>query len=487
MVREQLRGFSRDAVLYGVGDALGRVVGLVMFPVLSRIFVPADYGSIDLLTVSFGFLMTALQFGVPSGVQRFYYRRDRAARRLMVTSSCLLLVIVAGVVGTVLCVTSPYLARLIPDSGYPLQPAILVLGLSLPIAIANDQFVLLLRLDRRAIAFSGLSILRIVLTPVLTAIAVVSLDWGITGVFVAQLATYCALFGLLLVMNRHQFTMRASLTDALAIVRFGLPGHPAILIRQGMNLLPRYLLAIFAPLQAVGLFGVALRLGGVQRIALEAFNRAWNPFAYANEGSKSEARIYELALKGAAAVFGILVLLLSLFAPEALRVLAPGEYGPAAILVPGLTLYFTLDGISLLFSTILYTRGAVHWTSYLGLVHLVVFIGIGLYLVPLYGPKGLIASMLAAATVYAAGYAILARRLFEFHIPWARLAAFFTVVITVVVGGLSLDASTAVVIGTKLALALAAGMTAMFILFTRSERAAILEASVVQRWRTRRS
>ena len=89
----KLKGLAKDTLLYGLGDSLRRITGIILVPILSRIFVPADYGIIDLLSISYNFTLLAIGFNLLTGLQKFYFERTGEQRRILVSSVILGLIL----------------------------------------------------------------------------------------------------------------------------------------------------------------------------------------------------------------------------------------------------------------------------------------------------------------------------------------------------------------------------------------------------------
>lgn len=437
MVAGKLAGLSKDALLYGIGDALGRLIGLILLPVLTRVFGPSDYGRLDILSISYVFLLFVAQLNIPSGVQRFYYRNEARGRQEMVSSSYVFMAFAALGVAGLIALLSGWIASQFGDHSHAMQASVLLLAAALPVEATWSYFLLLLRLRRKPVAFSVANAARVVLTPGLTVLLVVLMEQGIVGVFRAKFVSLTLLTIGLFPFVRGDFNRRVRFRTFQEVCAFSLPGHPAILLRQVLVLAPRYLLAYFAPLSAVGLFGIAMRISNVMKIYVAAFNRAWNPFAYQNEGTRDERAIYELAFKGFSASLLVLVMMLSLFSSNLLRLLTTPEYHGAALLVPGIALHFAMDGPARIFSTALYTRGRVQTTSYLAMLRMGVFLLSGIVLTPRFGAAGMVASLALASIVFGVAYGVIAYRTLPFPIPVARLC-----VLTVVAVGIPVTIAT---------------------------------------------
>lgn len=470
MVKEKLKGLSKDALIYGAGDALGRMIGLIMLPILSRVFRPADYGAIDLLQISYAFTLALLTLGVPSGVQRFYFRGEASERKTLVTSGLVFLVVVGIAGGAVIATFAETLSRAVSGDPQLLRNAILLLAIQIPIEQIWTYQVLLLRMERRAVTFSMANIGMVVTTPSLTYLFVVTLDLGLTGVFLSRCIALILVTLVLVGFTRQQYSGSVRPAVMLDVVRFAIPGHPGHLIRQSMTVLPRYLLAAFAPLTAVGLFGIAARVGSLMRIFVEAFNRAWNPFAYSNEGATDEPRIYEIVLKMMFACLVVLATTLSVLAPEVLAVLTPAGYEGAAILIPGILLYMVLDGLVLILSPILYTRNRVRWSSYLGLLNLCVLVVVGLVLVPRYHAKGLVVALVASSLVHFVAYVLAALRLFRFSVPARNMTVVVLVAAIAVLFTRWLDLSLVLMLAVKFGVIAGVSLLAMALMLRPAER-----------------
>ena len=470
MVQQKLEGFSRDVFVYGIGDGLGRMIGLVMLPILSRIFGPAEYGAIDLLSVGYLFLLMLCQLSVNSGVQRYYYRHEGLERRRMVTSCLIYLVAINVVVAAVVFASAPWLAGFLDGPREVTLYAIRILAIALVVEQTWSYLVLLLRLNRRAVTFSAMHIALVVLTPSATVFFVVGRDAGIPGVFQAKLLALVLVTLALFVVDRREFTPSADFGVFRRVFLFAIPGHPGLMVSSVMNVVPRYLLAAFAPLAEVGLMGIALRLASVMRVAMEAFNRAWNPFAYRNEGAPDERRIYEVVFRGA--LTGVLVVAsgLSLFSPEALVILTPEEFRSAWRLAPFVIFSLGLDGLVRLFSTILYTRGRVVWSTYLGVVRFVLFLALGFALVPRHGAMGLAIALALTSVAFASAYAIVARRVFPFDLHPRRVAVAVGVAAVLVTLGLQIETTLGMRIAAKTAILLGIGFGAGAVLLEPTER-----------------
>ena len=59
---------SKDSLIYGLGNAILNIMAILVAPIMTRIFVPADYGTITLIAAVISFLSYLLIFGMDGAV-----------------------------------------------------------------------------------------------------------------------------------------------------------------------------------------------------------------------------------------------------------------------------------------------------------------------------------------------------------------------------------------------------------------------------------
>lgn len=420
----KLREFAKDSVCYAAGDWISKLGTLILVPILSRIFLPVDYGIIDLLNTSYMFLLMLTGLNIDSGMQKFFYIREGEERNILISSSMLFRIFFSSLVAAAFILLSRRISLFAfgkPD--YYLE--ICLLAAVLPIEDNYGQQTLLLRLNRKAVAFSVYNISQVVIQPILTWLCVVSLQQHLKGVFIAKFATVAIMAALLLIHQRGLLTRKIRFGEAIVLMKFSIPGLPDIVQTNLVNLLPRYFLLHFSTLTAVGLFGIADRVARTVDMFKVSFNRAWNPFAFANAGKEDEKYLYEKVFKLFAGGLLLLTVTLTFFASEILSILTPSRYHAAAVLVGGLTLYYALRALTLVYSTGLYSVNKVAHTSLMSGIHLAAFVACALFLVPRYGAAGLVLSLDAAAILFFACYSLMVKKYFAFRFSSSRLFYMF--------------------------------------------------------------
>jgi len=416
----KLKEFAKDSLFYAVGHWISKLGSFILVPILSRIFLPSDYGIIDLLNFSYVFTLMIISLNMDTGVQKYYFLREGEERKILLSSTMFFRFIFTSLVSFIIVIFSRKISYLVFQR-VDYSTAISVLAAALPLADINSQLMLLLRLKRRAVSFSVYNVSYVIIQPVLTYVCVVGLQKNIEGVFIAQLATIIIISVPLLMQQRSDYAKVIKLREAIHIMKFSLPGLPAIVQGSVLNILPRYFLAYFSTLTAVGLYGIADRIANTIEMFKSSFNNAWNPFAFSNAGKADEKYLYEQVFRLFALCLLLLITALAFFAKEILSLLTPASYHSAAILVGGICVYYALRALTLIYSTGLYSVNKVAHTSLLAAVQVVVFVISAVVLVPYYNAMGLVLSLDVSALVYFICYGLTVKKYFSFNFSSRRL------------------------------------------------------------------
>ncbi|MGZ4325126.1 MAG: lipopolysaccharide biosynthesis protein, partial [Solirubrobacteraceae bacterium] len=80
---------ARQTLVYGVGAVAQQLIGVVTLPIYARVFDPAQYGVVEVITVGLAVLGIFVDLGLASASQRSYfdYSDDQPEERRVVLSS----------------------------------------------------------------------------------------------------------------------------------------------------------------------------------------------------------------------------------------------------------------------------------------------------------------------------------------------------------------------------------------------------------------
>lgn len=338
MIRESLKRLTRESLVYGLGQAVGRGLQMLLVPIFTRVFSPAEYGVVDLTTLVGSIAAFLIVMGTDGALARFFYEaKDADARRAMVTTSAVWRAGIALFVAAVLWAIAPLFSSAVlasPDYAKYVRLTALAVPFTVFVFFQND----VLRVTFQPVKYVVLNVVNTVLVGGLSILFVVGWNREVSGVLygraIGDALTACLGF----VLIRHSFTLRTDAAVLRRLLRYGLPVIPAAIAFWAISYGDRWVLVRFADLASVGVYAVAVKVGTVMMLLVSAFHLAWGPFAFAQAREKEAGRLYARVLTLFVAVTTGFALLLGFIAPEALALLVPPEYGGAG--VPGGLLAF---------------------------------------------------------------------------------------------------------------------------------------------------
>jgi O-antigen/teichoic acid export membrane protein len=433
-VRDSLKRLSGDSLVYGLGQVGGKVVNLLLVPVLTRVLVPQQYGIADLLTAYSASVLLVLVFGMDGALARFFYEQpDREARIRMASSSFVWRVATGGTLALLLALfAEPLAARLLGGAVYAkyLRIGACTIPFTLLTLFAND----LLRVTFQPWKFITLNVTQTLLVGGLTLYFVLVHHLGVVGALYGKLIgdALAALLGV--VLCRHSLKPRFSRTALRQMLAFGLPLVPGSIAYGVIGFVDREALQRTASLDAVGVYGVAMKFFAVITMGVQAFNLAFGPFAYSRANDPDSPKLYARVLAIYLGLASLGALAVGVFAPGIVAVLATPRYAAAA--PPALWLAFAAVAQGA-FSIVALGIALALRTPLIGViagVGALVAIVANQVLTPRLGAEGAAMSTFLAHAVSSLLAYVVAQRVRPFPYRGARLAALFACALALGVG-----------------------------------------------------
>jgi O-antigen/teichoic acid export membrane protein len=395
---------AKQTLAYGLSGLIAPLVGLITLPVFARAFTRGQYGLLELGTTTTAVALALTDAGLTAAMLRSFYdyrgdeeRERRSVMRTGLVGTSFLALLLAGLMVVFRGeIASRILQR--PD-----EEILVVLIAASVIALNTWRFANeVMRIRLLAFNYLATTLLAAVITTALGVVGVLALGWRVDGVFLAMVIGngVAAAYGVAVV--RKSLAGHFSRSHLRRMLAFGLPLVPATLASWALALIDRIILSRLGSLAQVGEYAIANRLAGLLTIGMTAFLFALTPFLFA---IYSEDPAQEKAARGRTLTYLTFVLalgglVLTLFAQEILRVIAPrfeDAYTAVGPLMLGMLAYGLVSllatGIALARST---GRGALLTVLAAG-----INIALNFALIPPFGIVG-------AAFATAIGYGFLA-------------------------------------------------------------------------------
>src|SRR4051794_39540441 len=292
--------------IYGLGDVAVSIVNFLLLGVFVKYLTTADYGVLGLLGSVEVVAKIIFRFGLDGSFMRMYYDcEDERPRQQLASTILFFLLGLNGVVVAVLLAAAPWIADVLLGGSRHTTALRLVLLNTFAMGFTFLPFHVL-RIERRAVTFSLLTLARSVLTIVLRLVFVIGFSLSVLGIVLADVVVTAALIACLVrwfaPLIRVMFS-RAVLQEALA---FGLPRVPHAAAQQVMAVGDKPILKLFTSFQEIGIYSMAVSFGLTQKLFLSAFESAWAPFYYAAVREPDAPRVFRIVTTYGIAVLALL-------------------------------------------------------------------------------------------------------------------------------------------------------------------------------------
>jgi O-antigen/teichoic acid export membrane protein len=342
----------QHGAIYAVGSMLSRLGGFLLLPLYLKALSPVEYGVLEMFYAISSVLALLVSGGLSQAALRFYYEYDEAGERKAVISTALLAALAfSGLGALLLWPFSPQASYLLvgtPDYATSFQ---LVL-LTLIVQMANEVGLSYLRVKgylwRFVVASSSLLVMQVIVN----LYTVVTLRWGVPGVLLGNLmgATLgCLIVTAVTLKDCGLHFRRPVLTRML---HYTWPMVVAGIAGVFMDRADRFILERWLGLEAVGIYGLAEKLATIFVMGfLRPFELAYGVHRFAiiksADRAEQQARAFRHYLFSAVMV-GLLIVV---FAPSALHLIAGPAYWTAVLLLPILMLRYIVIGTEYIFHT----------------------------------------------------------------------------------------------------------------------------------------
>jgi O-antigen/teichoic acid export membrane protein len=279
----QIKRLSNDSIFYGLGNALQKFIGFLLFPIFTRVLSPEEFGSQDLVASAITILSFFLMLGLDSATARHYYDAETIEEKKEVLSTWLWFEFFISIpICTIFIIfAEPICAKIFNDLA--LAPFFRLGIASIPFTLISNVTFMALRLTFQSKTFSILTVVSVLAQALLSILLVPVLHMGITGVFLANLITSVFRASLGIITTHKQFGLPNPISTTAwlkPMLAYGFPLVPASLSLWILNYSNRYFLARLTTLSDIGLFSVGTRISIIVTLLVSAFQIAWGPFAF---------------------------------------------------------------------------------------------------------------------------------------------------------------------------------------------------------------
>jgi O-antigen/teichoic acid export membrane protein len=280
MLKERLKFLLKDTALYGIANAISKVIIFLTLPIIVNVISPADFGVWNLLTIVGVIVSAILIFGMDSAVVRYYYEDTSLAHHRKVFSHGLAVQISFSLIFLSIAFfsTDLILASITLDAKNALLLKLIFIWIPANVLTLYCQnwFKWTFQRAKFLTLSIGLAIVNLLFLFLCTRYYFLDLRL----ILLANAVSYWLFASLGLLWCRKYIQIKIDKELLTKLLIFGLPMMLVMLVGNLTSALDRLFLARFLTEEQLGIYSFSQKLGVIMTVVVAAFQTAFGPFAY---------------------------------------------------------------------------------------------------------------------------------------------------------------------------------------------------------------
>ncbi len=323
---------------YGLTSGLSKFISLLLIPIYTRYFTPAQYGIIDLIQSVLVIVMIFGLLQLETSIQRYYYEVKNEEKKEYASTIFWTVTGLSFLLMFVVFVFASQLSLLMFDTD-KYANIIRIASVIIPLSNASTISFIVIRYMKKPMLFGVITLLQIIFSASSTIIFVLIFDLGIISVFYGQIVGLLVVNAIQLIFLRHFYKLFWDYTLFKKMLDFALPQFPARIGSTSNVYINRFFMIGMLSTTAIGIFSVALKFASIMGLFLSAFSMAWVPFMYETLNQDNHKEVFANVFKYVCLFVFLLVTGLSFFSKEIIQIFTTPKYYEAYYLLGGLGLY----------------------------------------------------------------------------------------------------------------------------------------------------
>lgn len=383
-----IKQLVKDTAIYGMSTILGKFLNWLLVPLYSYVLAGSDqYGIVANLYAWTALVTVIITYGMETAMFRYINSRKKdkgGSNRVYSTTLCSLAVSsVVFAVTIVLC--SDQIADVIETGATGKMVAMM------GVIVAMDAFDSIpfayLRYVNKALLFSFIKILNVLITIGLNVVFLVKMEKGVEYVFVANLIASAAVTVMLVptVMKaKHDFSWelwREMFGFGFPMMLLGIVG----IMNQTMD---KILFPIVYPdhvvgMAELGIYSACFKVAMIMMMFTNAFRYAYEPFIFQKYGSRDCKESYSDAMKWYL-IASFFIFLAMVYYLDIIKYLLQEQYRVGLKIVPYVLISYIFQGVAYNLALWYKVIGNTWWGTVIAGSGFVVSLFLQIFLIPVY-------------------------------------------------------------------------------------------------------
>lgn len=333
--------FGKQLLIYGLGDSVNKIIGILIVPLFTRYLSPADYGVAGVLVVTNTLIIGLCDLGMSNAMARFFH--DEKNPKKIFGTAQMAMISVTAIIAIIGIIFAKYFSIFLfktPDY----TQVVSLSFLTIPFSIAVTAPLMRLRLEEKAKTYAFFSVSRVVMTVILNIILIVGLKLGLKGFILGPLinAVFFAFIISIFTWENIGFAFNYPLFKKM--FKFGFPFVLGLISFWIMDWADRFILTRLTNISEVGLYNLGYTMGMAVMLFVGSFQTAWTPFYLSIRKEPNAKKIYSSIMTYYSLGIGFIVLVIAVFSRDYFGFLTPEKFHSAYLIVPIIALAYAIRG-----------------------------------------------------------------------------------------------------------------------------------------------
>ncbi len=389
-MRDQINKLSKHTMIYGVGVIIDKAVSFIMLPIYTRYLTPADYGVLELLSMTIDLISMIAGLGLTATIFKYYNEYDRKEEKDQVISTAALIMIVISLVTAIFGLAfSVKLSHLIfgqAEHSLYLRLFFVIYFLQSGVVTVPTMF---LRAMQDSKLFVMINFIKLLFQVCFNIYFVIFLKKGILGILLGNLLAGLVIGLYLSVYMFRRVRFRFSFPTGKQMVRFGYPFIFVSLSSFVLVFSDRYFLNAFVSLDDVGIYSLAYKFSFLTGfLVVVPFEQIWEAQRFEIAKQQNALAIFKKVFSYFNIALISVSLLISLFVKDVLTMMADPSFHVAYKIVPIVVTAYIIQAWTFHCNLGIYIGNQ---SKYLAVGSILAAVGVTVFnaiLIPLYGVYG---------------------------------------------------------------------------------------------------
>jgi len=420
----------KGSLVYGLGNISIKLIGLVLFPLYTDQFSLQEFGAIGILDITSQILVAIMGLGLVSALFRFYFDKKYTDKQgELVFSTLVILVIFTLVLAFLLSNFSEGISGLLFKSD-AYRDLINIILISSSLQVLNAVPNTVLRLQEKAKLYAVANLLKVTAVLLTTIFFILKMKTGIIGVYYGQICgnlLYLLILSGFMIKNSTPRFNRGALLEMLG---FSTPLILSALSTVILTVLDRYSLNYLVGLDDVGIYSAGYKIANVLLFIVMASQLALPTILFKNMDAENNKRLYSKVMTYSTFTLMIVVIAMSIFSQEIMKVLARNpSYWAGFMIIPFISLSILFNSMRYLLTLNLSIVKKTVIVAVIVTIMSALNLGLNILLIPKYQANGAAVSTMVTQLVFLLTTYFVAQK--YYRIPYETKKLFLLIVLGV--------------------------------------------------------